>query len=244
MADRRVAVSLARPLFVGATVMLVLMAVVWGAVVMTAWGHGFDNDAYFGRDLVTRSIADGDGFVLNRAKPAVILAILCLLFVISWRRGIWRVGLAASAGAMSAWVGAEVIKWVSPWHELVASDAVLGKGLQTATYPSGHTTILCSILIALLMIVPPHWQSWFAPVTATGSVAIASAVVISGWHRPTDAVGGLLWSGAVMSVVAGLTIFWCGGERRSAGQMGSRNSSARAVLSVILGLGWYGFLWV
>lgn len=73
------------------------------------------------------------------------------------------------------------------------------------SFPSGHTTATATILVALLLVAPPHLRAR----TATWGWVLAAVTgmltVLNGWHRPSDAAAALLVVGA-WGVLAVLTI--------------------------------------
>lgn len=72
------------------------------------------------------------------------------------------------------------------------------------SFPSGHTTATATILVALLLVAPPHLRAK----TATWGWLLAAITgmltVLNGWHRPSDAAAALLIVGAwgVLAVLA------------------------------------------
>jgi hypothetical protein len=95
---------------------------------------------------------------------------------------------------------------VLPWHMLVSNDAMLESGFQTNTYPSGHATVVTSFALNLLLVSPSRWRPWLAIAGGCISATFATGVLFVGWHRPSDALGALAWSGLCMSVPAALVI--------------------------------------
>lgn len=191
-----------RSLLIGIGACALTVVVVYLAMVSTAWGHQFDNDAYFGRSVVGRRFVTTEGDLLGHVTAAVLLIALIALVVISAVRRIVAVGVIAAGSVIAALVGVEVLKRTLPWHELVASDSLLHASLQRDTYPSGHTTIGTSLALAALLICPARWRWWAAVAAGIFVVAFATGVVFAGWHRPSDAIGGICWSGVVVGAAA------------------------------------------
>jgi hypothetical protein len=116
------------------------------------------------------------------------------------------VGVIAVAAFGCAVVGAEVIKHVLPWRALVPNDAVLDDRFQTNTYPSGHTTIVTSFALSLLLVSPSRWRPWLAMAGGCVSATFATGVLFVASHRPSDALGALAWSGLCMNVAAAFVV--------------------------------------
>ncbi len=200
----------------GAAVLAVLFFVGYLVFIATAWGHEFDNEAYFGREGEGRALATAGNHVLSRVTAGVVAIGLIVLVVTAALRRTLLVGIIAAGGISVAVAGAEVWKATLPWSALVDSDSELPVRLFRETYPSGHTTIGMSFALAVLILVSPQARWWVAPLTGVGASLFAVGVVIAGWHRPSDAIGGALWSGLVMSLAACLAVKLQGCEREDA----------------------------
>lgn len=59
-------------------------------------------------------------------------------------------------------------------------------------FPSGHATSTMSLAIALVIVVPKRLRPLAAVVGAGFSLAVSFSIVASGWHFPSDVVGGYL----------------------------------------------------
>jgi len=89
----------------------------------------------------------------------------------------------------------------------VASAEVLKGALpmpagRPSTFPSGHTAVAVSIGLALVLAVPPALRVTAALVGAAYGAAIAFAVVVLGWHYPSDAIGSFFLCGFWFAVLA------------------------------------------
>jgi membrane-associated phospholipid phosphatase len=94
----------------------------------------------------------------------------------------------------------------APMHVLVPNDAMLDSGFQTNTYPSGHTTVVTSLALSLLLVSPSRWRPWLAIAGGCISATVATGVLFVGAHRPSDALGALAWSGLCMNVAAAFVV--------------------------------------
>ena len=228
-------------LLIGALVLSVVLAFGYLLIVLTPFGHGFDNEAYLGRDLDGRTVVHVEGDFLNHITIAVVALGLLGLIVIGASRRAPLVGLIAAGGVGTAVAGAEILKRVLPWQHLVDTDYLLSPGLQRETYPSGHATIGTSFVLALLMLMPHGWRWWASVIGGLVAVSFGLGVVIAGWHRPSDAIGGACWSGVVMALATWLAIR-LQGRRSSDGTNGAaaRIQVRRSVMmSAGLGLAVY-----
>ena len=70
--------------------------------------------------------------------------------------------------------------------------------------PSGHVTLVASVVIAAVIVLPRAVGPLVALVGGVWVALVASATVITGWHRPSDIVAALLictgWTALVYSV--------------------------------------------
>ena len=78
------------------------------------------------------------------------------------------------------------------------------------TYPSGHTTVGTSFALAIVLISSPRLRSWSAVAAGIMGTSYATAVLFMGWHRPSDALGGIAWSGFCFAVAAALLVLITG----------------------------------
>lgn len=222
-------------LLIGASVLAVLFVIGYLVLISTAWGHEVDNDAYFGREGEPRYLVTTGNQLLSRVTAGVMALGLLFLIGLAALRRIFVVGLIAGIGVGIAMIGAQLFKALLPWSALVPSDAQMPLGLQRETYPSGHTTIGMSMTLAVLLIIPASARWWAAPITAFGAALFGVGVVIAGWHRPSDAIGGAFWSGFVMTLAACVAVWMRGCECDSpldAQQLASQRRLSRILSAV------------
>ena len=89
----------------------------------------------------------------------------------------------------------------------------LDRRFQAGTYPSGHATIGTSLALSLLLVASSRWRPWLAVAAGCMSATFATGVLFAGWHRPSDALGALAWSGFCMSVAAAVAVRMRGRSR-------------------------------
>jgi membrane-associated phospholipid phosphatase len=132
----------------------------------------------------------GAAFV-NLGDLAALLVMLAAVCAIGLGFGRRREVVAAAAVVAGANVTTQVLKgvlehvrnkafehgWELPWPN---------------SFPSGHTTAAASIAVALLLVVPASYRLLAAAVGAALAGAVGLAVVILGWHYPSDVLGALL----------------------------------------------------
>jgi hypothetical protein len=212
--------TIQKRLLLGALGCAVLLIAGYFAFASTSWGHQLDDDAYFGRKALSRKVIRLDGAMLDHiSKAALLLAGVVLLAIAAVRRCTF-VGVIAVAGFGCAVVGAEVLKHKLPWRALVPNDGLLDRGLQTCTYPSGHATVGTAFALSLLLVSSSRWRPWLAVAAGCMSATFATGVLFAGWHRPSDALGALAWSGLCMTVAAACAVRLQGRSRPAIGYSG------------------------
>lgn len=194
--------TIQKRLLFGALLSAALLIAGYLVVVSTSWGHQLDDDAYFGRKALSRKVIVLDSKLLDHVGKAVLLLAAVILLVIATVRRCAFVGVIAVIGFGCAVIGAEILKHSLPWRPLVPDDHLLRSNLRFETYPSGHATIGTSLALGLLLVSPSRWRPWLAVAAGCLSATFATGVLFAGWHRPSDALGALAWSGLCMTVAA------------------------------------------
>jgi hypothetical protein len=210
-----------RTLLLGALVCAILLVVGYFVLVSTSWGHQLDDDAYLGRKALSRKVISLDTDMLDLVNTAALLLAAVVLLVIAKVRRCTFIGVIAVVGFGFAVIGAEVLKEKLPWRALVPDDALLERRMQAETYPSGHATIGTSLALSLILVSSSSWRPWLAVAAGCMSSTFATAVLFAGWHRPSDALGALAWSGLCMTVAAAFAVR-VGGRPRPAMAHASR----------------------
>lgn len=168
----------------------------YAVFVLTTIGQGLDNLAYSGRETVTGPLAVVDSDLLGEVRIPVIAGAAALvgLAALAFRRIV--PGMLAILAMGVAIEGAEVLKRKLERPQLTPLPIQAPAYFSADTYPSGHTTVGTTVALALLMVVGRRTRRVLAPVALVFSLLFATGVFLMGWHRPSDSVGGLLWSGA------------------------------------------------
>lgn len=200
-------------LLVGTLVCAVLLIVGYFVLVATPWGHRFDDQAFFGREALSAKVIDWDYHLLEHVSKKTLLCAAILMIAIGVLRRCTLVGVIASVGFGSAVLGAEFLKKTFPWHALIDYDSLLPREFKHGTYPSGHATIGTSLALGLLMVASSRWRPWLAVAAGCFSATFSTGVLFAGWHRPSDALGALAWSGFCMSAAAAIAVRLRGGPR-------------------------------
>jgi hypothetical protein len=230
--------TIQRRLLLGALVCAVLLIVCYLGMVRTSWGHQLDDDAYFGREALNRKGIKLDAVMLDLVtKAALLLAAVVVLLIAAVRRCTF-VGVVALLGLGCAIVGAEVLKGTLPWRALVPDDGLYERGFQTGTYPSGHATIGTALALSLVLVSSSRWRPWLAIAAGGISSIFATGVLFAGWHRPSDALGALAWSGLCMSLAAAFAVRLRGRSRPTIEHPGRALCGSAALGIVVAAASW------
>jgi hypothetical protein len=126
--------TIERRLLLGALICAVLLIGGYFVFVSLPWGHQFDDDAYFGREALSRNVVKLDSDILDLVCKRALPIAATVLIVIATVRRCALAGVIAVAGFGCAVRGAEVLRDVLPFRALVPDDAFLGEGCGPTTH--------------------------------------------------------------------------------------------------------------
>ena len=176
------------------------MAVVYVIAIRTHIGQRIDSVAFQRHSIVTAAMTRRTDRLLGTVSVATLFGFGSAIVLIALARR--RVSLALAAGvAMSgAVLTTEVLK------KLILTRPDLGfGGVSFNTYPSGHATIGMTLSLGAVMVAPVSLRRPALLIAALTSTAFGTAVLSSGWHRPSDTIGAyfvsLAWFAAASAAV-------------------------------------------
>ena len=184
---------------------LVLLGLTYLVMVRTDFGQTFGDSAYLGRLVESKSARETARAILNVITGATIVLMLVVLVVIGLLRRQILVASVAGGCFFAAIAAAEVLKRVLPRPEISVLEAST-KFDGFNTFPSGHATIATGFVIALLFVSSPRWRPTVALAGAVWVSLVCSGTLAAGWHRPSDAVGGVALATGVMGIGGGLLV--------------------------------------
>lgn len=130
------------------------------------------------------------GFIV--AVLAVVVAVALLLR----RVGAALCALVAVAGAN---ITTQALKELIPRPEY-------GVGPAINSLPSGHTTVMTSLALAVLVVAPRPLRPLLVLVTSAIATFTGAATILERWHRPSDVIAAFgvcgVWFGLVLGVRA------------------------------------------
>jgi membrane-associated phospholipid phosphatase len=196
--------------------------------VRAGWGQHLDDDALLGRSLNPR--VQQSSSRLLRSIDVTSLAVLggAIVFIALARARVW-LAVSVAALILGATVTTEALKRILARPELAYPDR-----LAKPSFPSGHTTVAASLVVALLIVVPSRWRGLVAVAGTAYAVVVGAATVTAGWHRPSDVIGGFLVTVAWASGICALLVAERGAGSR-AGRREARRSGRLAVPLLVVG---------
>lgn len=233
--------AVALPVFLAAV--LGVVATVFVAL-HTAFGQRYDEVAmralHGGRSAVNAHLVG----LLQQVSVVSAAVALVIMIAVGLVRRRFRVALAAVVLVIGANLTTEILKNFVISRPDLGLDLGGHGGARTIanSLPSGHTTVVFSLVLAAVL-VSPRALRWL--VTAAGAAVgglTGLATVIAGWHRPSDVVAALLvtlaWAALVSAVVAGRARDGVSGH---SGSFAALLGGGLAALGVIIyGFGWTG----
>ena len=184
--------------------LVVAIASVVGLVRLAAWalqtraGQAWDEsgmDAVYGGSQALRRVLGLLGEI-SIGSAGVVLAVCVGLALLRHR-------YAAAIGAVVLVGGANVTTQLL--KRVVLERADYGN-LTIVSLPSGHTTVVVSLALAALLVVPRGLRLLTVLGGTTLAVVTGAGTVVAQWHRPADVLAALLvclaWTGAVVTVLA------------------------------------------
>ncbi len=163
--------------------------------------------AYFAPPFGGRDSATLQGFVdLRRARlaplvdhvahladpaPYGLIGLALVLTALARRRP--RVALAIVVVLAGAAVTTETLK---PLLAHPRPHEWLGEGqIAAASWPSGHATAAMTLALCGVLAVPARWRPAAAAVGGLFALAVSYAILVLGWHFPSDVIGGFFVAG-------------------------------------------------
>ncbi|WP_116112584.1 phosphatase PAP2 family protein [Austwickia chelonae] len=129
---------------------------------------------------------------------AIVLALVALAVFAVMRR---RADLGLGAAILVA--GANITTQVLKYGVLERSDFGFSRH---NSLPSGHVTVITSLLIAAVLVLPAAWRPMLAPAAAFLATGAGVGTIVLSWHRPSDVIAAyavvLWWVGAIVACLA------------------------------------------
>jgi membrane-associated phospholipid phosphatase len=146
----------------------------------------------------------------NSVNPAPYVLIGLALAAVALARRRVRLALAVPLTMLAASATTELLK---PAIGRVRSSDWIGAGHQiaAASWPSGHATAAMMVALCAVLVAPPLLRPLVALLGSILAVGVSFAILMLGWHFPSDVLGGFLVAGVWVSL--SLALLWWS-ERR------------------------------
>jgi membrane-associated phospholipid phosphatase len=160
--------------------------------VQTTLGQELDDAALIGGELRPQGVVS-EAWELLDVISVVSLAAACVAIgVVALLRRRFALAVAVLAAIGIANVVTQLLKRV-----VLERPDLIGTG-DLNSLPSGHATVAATVAVGMVVVSAPRWRSVVALVAWLFPIAVGVAVVIAGWHRPSDSI-------AAFCVVLGVT---------------------------------------
>jgi membrane-associated phospholipid phosphatase len=188
-----------RPGLVGmAAVCALLVWVTQRVFVQSARGQGWDEGWRVDVQAAAGQLweARAHDFGVASLRLGLFLCLVLALVALARRRvDLFVRGAILVAGANAT---TQILKRV------VIERPDFGIGYGPNALPSGHVTLVMSVVLAGLIVLPAAVRPLIVLAGGAWIVAVAASTVVSGWHRPSDTVAAIFvcagWAALVASV--------------------------------------------
>ncbi len=149
-------------------------------------------DAVAGGERATARMVGVLGYI---SIVSIVLALVALVAIALLRRR-----YSAAVAALSVVIGANVTTQV---YKRLLDRGDFGH-LTVHSFPSGHATVVTSVVLASLLVAPSAARAMVTLIGSGAMTVTAAATLVASWHRPSDVVGAALvslaWAAAVAAV--------------------------------------------
>ena len=199
---------------------MVALALVWAVAELIPAAHV--RDAILLRHFTVLNGPSVDrlaGTLLDLLDPLPLVVWGSLIVLYGLVRGRHRESLAAAAIIVLSPASADRLKPLLAHAHSHADGVHIG----AASWPSGHAAAALALVLAAMLLVSRRARPVVATVGAAFALAVGCALLIQGWHMPSDVLGGYLVAGLWTALaVAGLRVV-----QRGRGTAAAAKESAR-----------------
>ncbi len=183
---------------------IVGFVLVYLLTVRTTPGRQFGDASLRGALVTNSAVVDAVDAVLGVVSVATLLGGLAAIALIA----LVRLRRAPGLAAVGLLVAANTSTWLLKTH-LLTRPAFGLREIAPATHnslPSGHTTAVFSVVVALLVVVPARARRPIAITGGAAAVVMALATMSAGWHRAGDSIAAFLVVGAWAGIAGIATV--------------------------------------
>ena len=155
---------------------------------LTPVGSSLDQSMRAARDDSGTALVWLSHHLLDGVNALTVATATLGLTVVAWRRAGRASGVLTVLGVGSALGLSEAMKTLLP----TLSHQPGGPLVVGGSFPSGHVAVTTAVVLAALTVAGPRLMKvlWLPALVLPAVTAVATIAV--GWHRPSDAIGGVL----------------------------------------------------
>lgn len=144
-------------------------------------------------------VALGIQWLLSSVPGLMLLLLVSAAVLIKTRD--WMVAVTFALTVGGGWLSAEIVKNIvhraRPDYHLLA-DPLLTEA-NFASFPSGHTSLATALALGFILLLRGRpQQKWALVIGAMGVLIVAWSRLYIGVHYPTDVLGSIIYTTAVM----------------------------------------------
>lgn len=176
--------------------LLVGAALLYIVAVRFAPGQGLDDLGFEGRKAVDLGARRSATALARLTVPVV--AVLGALWVVAmtFRQGAWRLAFALLLGIAATAASARWLKLVLPRDQLFE----VAYASPANSFPSGHVALAVAVALAAVSACTPVLRGRVAAAATVLVVGSSTAVLGSGWHRPSDVAAAVLFAAGMLTL--------------------------------------------
>jgi membrane-associated phospholipid phosphatase len=122
--------------------------------------------------------------------PYACAGLLCIALALARGRG-WRASAVTCLLAVTG-LTTQLVKHALAQPRL---EHWLPEQVATNSWPSGHSTAAMTLALCAILVAPPALRASAAMLGGAFAVGVGYAVLVLGWHYPSDVLGGFLVAG-------------------------------------------------
>lgn len=164
---------------------------VWVLLVNTRIGQQLDDRALLARAIVPKNVVRSIDNFLAFSTPFFAALFCVTLLFLGWKTQRIRLGIAMTISFGITEIVGETLKYFEVRQNL---DPNLYEQLGNKTlnsFPSGTTALAAGFVLGLIALVANRYRHMTFQWGLLFIQLVAMFVVLAGWHRPSDALGGI-----------------------------------------------------
>ena len=190
---------------------IVILCAAYSLAVLTPLGQKLENAALSGaRQASWETTAQA-----NQSLGNITLISLGVVGVIIVGIGFYRRQFAVTTLAVGVILGGQALtqilkRFVLDRPDLSGAEA----GIRHNSFPSGHTTVAMTLMVAIFLVVPYRWRGITMFLVLTWATGIGAYTITAGWHRFSDTLGADMVT-LIVGAIASLILLKTGRLRRA-----------------------------